>query len=237
MRRKLLLGGSLIVFGLMIAAAPASAEITGNCTAQVSSSDAKQRPVNVASHNSNVKAQALKVPWDGSVTAGATSPGPAGGYKVELEYWGFKWKVGEGTTGNNSWSTTKSVKPFAIYGTGYYKVLGVTQGSPCTGAVLIELVGKKALETLAGKVALGLSVVGAFGTMVTSIACGFGKGMGIPKSQWVPAEISQGWQTTNTPGKFVHWCGNAAQHSRPPEIRRICGTQAFMNHAVEVCKG
>lgn len=235
MIRRLLIVAAATTTAILLTSMAASAEINGNCTAQMSSSHPQQRPVDVKAVSSKNKAQAVKVPWDGTVTASATSPGPVGDYGVELEYWGFRWKVAGGSDDSNSWTTTKAVKPFATYGTGYYIVHGVS--SDCDGAVLVNILGKSALSTVGGLVALGLSVVGFGGVLVTSIACGFGKGMGIPRTTWVPEQVSEGWTKCGTPGQFVHWCGTAAQQRPPTEVRRICGTQLFQESMREVCRG
>ena len=246
----------LLTVVLLLMAAPASAEVSGGCTAQITSSGPNTTPVDVGTHDSNNKPRAVKVHWEGSLTASATAPQAAGAYRVFLEYWGFKWQIAEGTTNDNTWSTTKSIKPFAIYGTGFYKVLGETPSVPCTGAALVEIIGKKPLATAAGLTSMGLSIIGIGGMVITSIACGFGRGMGIPKQHIATPgryetnyEVQErttpggyerfvdSWQDVKTPGGYVSWCGTAARHTPPPIIRNICGNHTFQERMADVCRG
>lgn len=247
---------SLTVFFLVMLAGSAAAEITGaGCDAQITTPSLPQ-PVDVATHKSKNKAEAIPVPWDGSLTASASTPGPVGTYKVELETWGFRWPVGQGSDSSNNWNITKAVKPYATYGAGYYLVIGSSTGPPpCSGAALIKITGKNPATTVAGIAAMGIGGIGAagvIGSAVRAAAQGSPKNIASMGYRVLPVELRPetdgGYMDAHIRGAklygseqlgqvadtSINKCGNAPEYTS--WVRGICGNfRPPRQEIIELC--
>lgn len=144
---------------IALLAAPAAAEVTGSCTAEIAGQD-------VGVRSSSRVSDAIEIPWDATVTAAASAQVPLTGYRVEMEFAGFRWEVAQGETSGDSWSTSVEASDYAPYGVGVYKVIAHSDGTePCAAAALIKLTGKNPLTTVAGVVGAVLLLAGGAGTV------------------------------------------------------------------------
>lgn len=133
---------------------PAGASMTGPCTATVNGHD-------VASLSASSPSDAIDVKESDTVAVKAQSSSAIGEYRVQLEYAGIHWTVAKGQATDNGWSREVKVSTYARYGSGLYRVHGVSGGSSaCDGAVLINVDGQP-LTTPLGLGAVAFILVGA----------------------------------------------------------------------------
>ena len=145
-----------------------SAEISNGCQATVAG-------VSVGDRSSTDPEQAIKVQADQDVTVVFTAPAPITGYKVELEYAGFRFPVAQGVTNGNSWTQTVAVKDYAKFGVGLYKVIGSSTGpGACSASFLIGVVGKDPLSTLIGAFSAAILAIGALATVAITAGSAMG---------------------------------------------------------------
>jgi hypothetical protein len=144
--KRLLAGFGLmaVLFLSPALAGSAGAEVTGPCTAKINN-------VDVASVNSHNSSEAIKLDRNAVVPVSTESTGLITTYKVQMSFAGIKWTVAKGTANGNSWSKTVNVKTYSRYGTGLYKVTGVSSGpGACSGAALVKITGKSPFTTPVG---------------------------------------------------------------------------------------
>jgi len=188
-RRLLVLSALLWIFTLFTAAAaPAYAEVTGNC-------DATFKGVDVKTRDSGKTGDAVEVDENEVVNVGFTSPAGFTAHKIQIQIAGITTTVSdEDDDGSNSFSDSYNVKDYAKWGTGYYKVIGkatLNDGSTCSGALLVK-VTKGALETPAGIAATATTAVGAamvLGSAGASVVQGRSASRKI--EEWIADEIEQ----------------------------------------------
>jgi hypothetical protein len=188
-RRLFVLSALLWIFTLFsAAAAPAYAEVTGNC-------DATFKGVDVKTRDSGKTGDAVEVDENEVVAVGFNSPAGFTEHKIQIQIAGITTTVSsEDDDGDTSFSDTYNVKDYAKYGTGYYKVIGkatLNDGSTCSGALLVK-VTKNALETPAGIAATATTAVG--GAMVLGSSASpmvQGRRTGRSIEEWITDEIEQ----------------------------------------------
>lgn len=188
-RRLFVLSALLWLFTLVsAAAAPAYAEVTGNC-------DATFKGVDVKTRDSGKTGDAVEVDENEVVNVGFTSPAGFTSHQIRIQIAGITTTVSsEDDDGSNSFSDDYNVKDYAKWGSGYYKVIGkatLNDGSTCSGALLVK-VTKNALETPAGIAATATTAVGGLmvlGSSASPALQGRRAGRGI--EDWVVDEIEQ----------------------------------------------
>jgi hypothetical protein len=156
--RLLALATALAAFGSMwFLPGTAHASMSGPCTAQVNGQD-------VSGLSSSSPGDAIDVGESDKVTVAAQSSAPVGEYRIQLEYAGIRWTVAKGQATNNRWTREVEVKDYARYGSGLYRLHGVSDGAAsCDGAVLINVDGNPLTTPLgiAGVVFVALGVANA----------------------------------------------------------------------------
>lgn len=144
-------------------AGAASAEVVGGCSASL-------KGVDIAGRSSTKAGDAIDVDYREQLVARSTAPAPITGYKIQLEFGGFRWTVARGTSSGNTWQREVAVGDYASHGVGLYKVIGTSTGpGACTGAALVNVKGKSPLSTTAGLAGAALTGVGALGLAATAV--------------------------------------------------------------------
>lgn len=158
-QRKVLVVAAVAAAALVavLFAAPAQAEISGPCSATINGES-------VADHSTGATGDPIKVKRHSQVPVSMSSAKEISHLRVQIQFAGFGWTVHDEPTTGTSWSKDVNVDKYAKYGVGLYKVSGSSSGSglSCSGAALVKVEGNP-LATVAGGVALGLTVVGALG--------------------------------------------------------------------------
>jgi hypothetical protein len=156
-------------------ASTAFAEINGPCSATVNGID-------VSTLSSSSKSDAIKVDKGGKVALTMSSTVGFQSHKIELDYFGQKLP---GDTNNDNGDTTFSdyvnVDDYATAGVGLYKAYGtatLTDGTTCSGAVLIDVQGNP-LTTVIGAVGAGAAAVGTVGAAAGLAASAASKAGGL----------------------------------------------------------
>jgi hypothetical protein len=169
-------------------ASTAFAEIDGPCGATVNGID-----VNTLS--SSDKGDAIKVDKGGQVALTMSSAVGFQSHKIELDYFGQKLP---GDTNNDNGDTTfadfVNVDDYATAGVGLYKVYGtatLTDGTSCSGAVLIDVQGNP-LTTVVGAVGAGAAAVGTVGAAAGLAASAASKSGGLGDlKDWIEDEFKE----------------------------------------------
>lgn len=148
--------------------APAQAEINGPCSATINGES-------VAGHSTGATGDPIKVKRHSQVPVSMSAAQEISHLKVQIQFAGFGWTVHNEPTTGTSWSKDVNVDKYAKYGVGFYKVSGSSSGSDlsCSGAALVKVEGNP-LATVAGGVALGLTVIGAIGLALLGLRGGGG---------------------------------------------------------------
>ena len=169
MRRFLqhVLGATLVtgLAALSLAAATATASITGPCTASLAG-------VNVADRGTGPTDKPIVVAHDASVPIVLTaSSGTLSHIHFTMELAGFSFTVKDKAVSEQTYTGTLPVKTYAKYGVGLYRVSGSGTGAglSCSGSVLVRVQGGL-LSSYAGIAALVVTLLGAGGIL----AGGFG---------------------------------------------------------------
>jgi hypothetical protein len=160
-----LTAGTVSTLALLAWAAPAAAEVSGNCDALIKGVSAHDR-------SSTDPGQAIKVKQDETVAYSVASAAGVTNRRFIMEYAGFSIVVDKGTgKGNDSFSSGgAAVKDYAWMGAGLYKVRGeatLKGGATCSGAVLIDVEGNP-LTTVAGVAGVIAVVTGLIGVIAAS---------------------------------------------------------------------
>lgn len=152
-----------IVGSVLLAPWPASAGITGPCTATIGGKS-------VANLSTSPTATPVKVKENGKVIVTMRSPGQMTHLKITLNFAGRSWTVKDKDISSNSWAESVDVDDYATYGVGLYLVEGVGTGTAfsCTGDGLVEVEGSP-FATVAGWVAIGLTVLGLGGVAAATL--------------------------------------------------------------------
>jgi hypothetical protein len=164
----------------------ALAEITGPCAASIDGQSVANRSTGASGDPITVKRHSTPV-------VSMRSARPISHLKVSIAFGGFSWTVHDEPTSGNSWQKTVNVDHYATYGVGLYKVSGESTGPnlDCSGAALVKVDGSP-LSTVAGGVALALTVLGALGVLGTVVLNGRGTGGGRRWPRLWPAAILAG---------------------------------------------
>jgi hypothetical protein len=137
-------------------AAPASAEVNGPCQVTVNGQD-------VGPLSSSSTGDAIKVHKDDVLTVVMTTATGFASHKIDLELAGFKIALQDKPdSGDKQWSGTANVHDYARFGVGLYKIVGeghLSDGSVCTGAVLIEVQGS-GITSIVGIIATAIFIFG-----------------------------------------------------------------------------
>jgi hypothetical protein len=150
---------------VIVGAAPAGAEVKGNCQASIAGQD-------VAPLSSSNPDDAIKVDYNDVITATASTNRPVGKYNIDLEIFGVRRPVARGSSDTNSWTRRVKVSTYAnkVKSGGLIKVIG--SGGGCTGAALlsVDYKGKAAITTPLGLGGAALTAVGALGLLGTAMS-------------------------------------------------------------------
>jgi hypothetical protein len=143
----------------LVAPQAALAEIEGPCQGTVAGQ-------NVATRDTSARGDPIEVREEARVPVTMTSQRPITHLTVEMEFAGMGWEVHDAPTEGTTWARTVDVGDYSKWGVGLYKVVATSsgQGFSCTGSALIEVDGDP-LTTVAGLVALGVTVVGGLGLL------------------------------------------------------------------------
>ena len=163
-RSRFALGAVVPIAGwILLAAAPASASISGPCTAMIGGT-------NVADLSTSPTATPVKVKKNGRVLVTMQSARQMTHLKITLNFAGTSWTVKDKDISSNSWAESVAVDDYAKYGVGLYLVEGTGTGTgfSCTGDGLVEVEGSP-FATVAGWVAIGLTVLGLGGVAVATL--------------------------------------------------------------------
>jgi len=143
---------------VVLLAAPAEAQVTGNCSSTIAGTD-------VAPLSATDSSNRVTVVEHSAIVVTMTADVPLDHYRIDIEFADQRFTAKEADTGDTSWSNSINVDDYARYGAGVFKVLGVSikgGGVVCTGVAFV-FVDKNPLTTPAGLAALGLTVVGIGG--------------------------------------------------------------------------
>lgn len=165
-RQLLFLSAILWTVALLFATAQTGwAEITGNCEATLKGVDLRGR-------SSGSAGDAIDVTEDEVVGVTFTSPAGFAAHEIYLEFASFRQPVSNQTDdGGSQFTDSVNVDDYAFWGAGLYKVVGVatlTDGSQCTGAVLVNI-DRNPLTTVAGVAAAGIAAVGVAGVAASAM--------------------------------------------------------------------
>ncbi len=149
------------VAGLFALAPPASADVSGPCTASLAGVDA-------AGRSASDPDAAIDVGPDDVIDVAVVASQPIGPYSVQLEFAGFRWTVAADETGDTSWTKAVEVADYSRFGVGLYRVHAVSGGAaPCDGAVLVRVTGSP-FGTVAGWAALAVTAIGVGATVAAA---------------------------------------------------------------------
>ena len=158
-RRGVTLAAIAATAGLcvLVVASPASAAISGPCSASIAGSPVSGLGVGATD-------EPVTVQKDSAIAFSMAAHSTMTHYAIALEFGGFSWTVKDRDIKSQSWSDSVSVNHYAKYGVGLYKASGtsVGPGLSCTGAALIKVEGNP-LSSTAGQIGLGLAGVGGIG--------------------------------------------------------------------------
>jgi hypothetical protein len=160
----------------LLAAAPASAEVNGGCSASMNGVNLAHTPPNGG--------PAVTVGKDDVVPF--TMSGVGGQKFTELHIYltfaGVDADIYDAPAGGGTWSHNVDVHSFARFGVGYYRLKGVGDlagGGSCDGEALIKVTGDP-LGTVAGDAGVGATVAGVLGMLGAGLGAGGGGGASGP---------------------------------------------------------
>jgi hypothetical protein len=164
--------------GALVSAPPASASVTGPCTAQIAGRDA-------SSLQTGPLEDGITVDRDSLVPVSMSSERPLTRYQVDLEFAGVRFTVHEGPTEGTRWSSEVAVDDYGVYGMGLWKIVASTEGDgfTCEATALVNVEDEHpldALATISGLGGLGLALMGFLG--VLAVAARIGKSKAAPFS-------------------------------------------------------
>lgn len=157
--------------GLLMAAAPAAAELTGGCTATIAGQDP-------ATLSSSDPSDAIPVQEGSTVGWQFNAPTEIVAWSSTLHYGPFSIELDSGTdpADDDAQDTSKggeaNVDQYAWMGTGLYKLTATVTpqgGPPCEGAVLVHVQGNP-LTTVAGGSAAVATACGCAGVGAATLA-------------------------------------------------------------------
>jgi hypothetical protein len=162
---RLLTATTATAFAVLAWAAPANAEVSGNCDALIKGVSAHDR-------SSTDPGQAIKVQPDETVDYSVASATGITQRRFLMEYAGISIVVDKGTNkGDSTFSSgSAAVKDYAWLGAGLYKVSGeatLKNGTTCSGAVLVDVAGNP-LTTVLGVTGVIFVVMGLIGVIASS---------------------------------------------------------------------
>jgi hypothetical protein len=162
---RLLTATTATAFAILAWAAPANAEVSGNCDALIKGVSAHDR-------SSTDPGQAIKVQPDETVDYSVASATGITQRRFLMEYAGISIVVDKGTNkGDSTFSSgSAAVKDYAWLGAGLYKASGeatLKNGTTCSGAVLVDVAGNP-LTTVLGVTGVIFVVIGLIGVIASS---------------------------------------------------------------------
>jgi hypothetical protein len=154
----------------------AAAEISGPCNATINGQ-------NVKNQGTGAFASPITVQNDAVVPVAMSAGGQISQLKIQIQFAGMSWTVRDKASHGTSWSSDVTIKNYAKWGVGLYKVVGSSGGVSCSGSALVKVKGNP-LTTVAGIVGLvaalmGLGGIGAAVAMTMRAgALSFGRSLG-----------------------------------------------------------
>jgi hypothetical protein len=142
---------------------PAAAQSASGCSATIDGVDLS---------TASTRSTALELDANSTVTVIARAPGPITSVNVRLLFGPFGVTVVNEAIRSNEASYTEVVEvaDIARWGVGLYKVEANTTGTECSQTAYLKIVGRSALSTPVGLVALVLSVAGVAGLAGAAVA-------------------------------------------------------------------
>jgi hypothetical protein len=163
-RSRVALAAVIVTAGSIAAtASPASAGLTGPCTATIGGK-------NVAELETGQTSTPVKVKENDRVLVTMSSSRQMTHLEVTLNFAGSGVTVKDKDISSNSWAESVAVDDYAKWGVGLYLIEGVGTGTgfSCTGDALVEVEGSP-FGTFAGWIALGVAVLGIAGIAAVTI--------------------------------------------------------------------
>jgi hypothetical protein len=151
------------VCSIALTASPASAGLSGPCTATIGGK-------NVADLETGPTSTPVKVKENDRVIVTMSSSRQMNHLEITLNFAGSGVTVKDKDISSNSWAESVPVDDYAKWGVGLYLIEGVGTGTgfSCTGDALVEVEGSP-FGTFAGWIALGVAILGVLGVVVMTL--------------------------------------------------------------------
>jgi hypothetical protein len=171
---RLLISVVAVAMGSCCVAGTAAAGVSGPCSATFAG-------VNVAKLGAGATSKPIQVKHDAVVPIKLQAPRRLTRVKIVLSFVGFSWTVKDKPATTPLYQDSLSVKAYAKYGVGLYKVTGQGNGAgfACSGSALVRVAGSP-IGSIAGIAALVAAILGG-GGLAAGVLAGRG-GVGPFKS-------------------------------------------------------